>query len=134
MNYYFINKMLVFKSIMQRYLSKYFENKSNYRGVSFFFRLYSFAQQIDLLLLKSNTTREDTKLMNKMFAQYWNEKVNGRETKKILMNMFIWCEQKLNYIYDVEKRFSDYIDTVEMDSGFNPGKWSPLMVATECME
>ena len=51
-----------------------------------------------------------------------------------LKNLFIFCETKLDYCFDVMGKFEIRIKELNIETSFAPNKWRPLLIATEILD
>jgi len=90
---------------------------------------------LELLFLKNyNITRDEVIVLNKKFNSFLKLECEGSNNKRELMNLFIFCESKLEYIFDITRRFEQFARDTHVDIGFNPGKWRPLLIAKESFD
>lgn len=125
--------MYVFKSIIKRYLAYYYKYKHNYIGISYFFRAYYYCKTLDMIYFGKSYDRSEVRTHNNLFKEYWELDVNEHtdEARLKLMNLFILANSKLDYIFEFEQRFEQLMKDSNIDTGFNPGKWKPGLLAVE---
>ena len=126
--------MLVFKTIFQRFLAKYHTNQDTYVGVSYFFRLYFFCRNMDCVFFQKSFDRREVILINNKFNDFWQSEISGVKSKEQLMNLYILARQRIDYTFDFIKRFEEYHQSLDMDTGYNPGKWMPCLIGTEVFD
>lgn len=129
--------MRALRSIFKALLYHYYKDKQkSYVGVSYFLRLYTYAQIIDMLLFDKPINRDEIRQHNKMFSEYWQlEMKSDEEAKKKIANMHIYCGEKMSYVYDVIQRLEEYMKINNFDYMLRvPGKWRPLLVAVQSVK
>lgn len=80
-----------------------------------------------MIIFRESFNREGIRLVNQNYRSYLKSEI----TREQLIEMVGEAECYIPDIYQILTRLSDKADDEGIDTGFNPGRWKPGVIAAE---